>query len=119
MIVKTVTIIAHQIGANNNRLPRCPTFPRFTRQLSELVSVRQPRLHSLHAIFHYHRGELSAHADALDFKWWFEQLAAERGIGQANVVHGESRAAQAVCALLRDHCDEEPVIPHWGESFVV
>jgi metallo-beta-lactamase family protein len=62
---------------------------------------------------------LSAHADAPDFKWWFEHMARDEGIGQAFIVHGEPDAAQALAALLKDHCDEPPIVPRFGESFEV
>jgi len=62
---------------------------------------------------------LSAHADAEDFKWWYEHLAAEGGVGQAFLVHGEPDAAGAMAELIRDYCDEEPIVPAWGESFEV
>ena len=60
---------------------------------------------------------LSAHADAEDFKWWFEHMAREGGIGQAFLVHGEPDSAHALAGLMRDYCDEEPVIPELYESF--
>lgn len=62
---------------------------------------------------------LSAHADVEDFKWWYEQLAAETGIGQAFLVHGEPESSQALATILADCCDEDPIIPQWGESFEV
>ena len=62
---------------------------------------------------------LSAHADANDFKWWFEQMAKDRGIGRAFIVHGEPTAAQALAAILHDFCDEDPVIPELYQSFDV
>jgi metallo-beta-lactamase family protein len=62
---------------------------------------------------------LSAHADAADFKWWFEAMASQTGIGQAFLVHGEPPAAQALAASMRDYCDEDPVIPALYQSFDV
>ena len=62
---------------------------------------------------------LSAHADAADFKWWFEGLAADRGVGRAFVVHGESPSAQALAQLLEHVCDEPVTVPQFGESFEV
>jgi metallo-beta-lactamase family protein len=62
---------------------------------------------------------LSAHADAEDFKWWFESLASEGGIGQAFLVHGEEPAAKALAALIRDCCDEDPIIPQFRQTFEV
>ncbi len=62
---------------------------------------------------------LSAHADALDFKWWFEGLADEGGIGQAFIVHGEPQAAQTQAQLLQPYCDEDPIVPQHGETWDV
>lgn len=62
---------------------------------------------------------LSAHADVTDFKWWFERLAEQKGIGQAFLVHGEPPAANALAAVLRDYCDEDPIIPELYQSFEV
>ena len=62
---------------------------------------------------------LSAHADVEDFKWWFSEMSADSHIGQAFLVHGEPRSAEALAELLRDYCDEDPVIPQRLESFEV
>jgi metallo-beta-lactamase family protein len=62
---------------------------------------------------------LSAHADLPDFKWWFEQLVRDEGIGQAFLVHGEADAARSLAAVLKDLSNEPPVIPQYGESSVV
>lgn len=63
---------------------------------------------------------LSAHADAEDFKWWFDNLAKSgRGVGRAFIVHGEAEGARAVAKLLDDVCDEPPTIPQLYESFEV
>jgi len=62
---------------------------------------------------------LSAHADAEDFKWWYAQLAADGGVGQAFLVHGEPEAATALADLIRNECDDDPVIPERGETFEV
>lgn len=62
---------------------------------------------------------LSAHADAEDFKWWFEGLAADRGVGRAFIVHGEADAAKGLAQLLENVCDEPPTIPAYRESFEV
>jgi len=62
---------------------------------------------------------LSAHADAEDFKWWFEHMARESGIGQAFIVHGEPNAAQSLAGLLHDFCDEDPIVPELYQSFDV
>ncbi|MCX7408925.1 MAG: MBL fold metallo-hydrolase [Planctomycetales bacterium] len=62
---------------------------------------------------------LSAHADAEDFKWWFEGLAQDRGIGRAFVVHGEPDSAKALAEMLADFSDEPAIVPKFGESFEV
>jgi metallo-beta-lactamase family protein len=62
---------------------------------------------------------LSAHADVNDFKWWYEHMAATTGIGQAFLVHGEPAAAQALAGVLKDYCDEEPVIPKLKQTVEV
>jgi metallo-beta-lactamase family protein len=62
---------------------------------------------------------LSAHADANDFKWWFDHMASTTGIGQAFIVHGEPEPARAVSQLLRDACDEDAIIPQLHQSFEV
>lgn len=76
------------------------------------------RLVELHAQVESLQG-LSAHADAEDFKWWFEGLTADRGVGRAFIVHGEPQSAQALAHLLEHVCDEPPTIPQFGESFEV
>lgn len=62
---------------------------------------------------------LSAHADADDLKWWFQQATCTGHLGKVFFVHGEPVAAAALAALVRDECDEEPVVPRYGESFEV
>ena len=62
---------------------------------------------------------LSAHADAEDFKWWFEGLGAVRGVGRAFIVHGEQESSLALAHLLDHVCDEPPTLPQFGESFEV
>jgi len=62
---------------------------------------------------------LSAHADANDFKWWYEHLASQTGVGQAFLVHGEPPAAQALATVVKDYCDEDPILPKLNESFEV
>ena len=62
---------------------------------------------------------LSGHADAEDFKWWLEGMAADGGIGQAFLVHGEPPALQALATLMHDFCDEDPIIPQLYQSFEV
>ncbi len=62
---------------------------------------------------------LSAHADAEDFKWWFESLASAGGIGQAFLVHGEPPAARSLAGLIGDCCDEDPILPEYRQTFEV
>ncbi len=59
---------------------------------------------------------LSGHADVHDFKWWFEQASKQGGIGQAFLVHGEKESSTALAEVLREYCDEEPIIPARGDS---
>ena len=54
---------------------------------------------------------LSAHADAQDFRWWFEKMHATSSIGRAFIVHGEEEQATALAQVLEEFCDEPPVIP--------
>jgi metallo-beta-lactamase family protein len=62
---------------------------------------------------------LSAHADVQDFKWWFEHMSRDEGIGQAFIVHGEPDAATALAGILKPLCNDDPVIPRFGETFEV
>jgi metallo-beta-lactamase family protein len=62
---------------------------------------------------------LSAHADANDFKWWFEESTRHGHFGQLFLVHGEPESAQALGQLVRHCIDEEPVAPQYGESFEI
>ncbi len=62
---------------------------------------------------------LSGHADVNDFKWWYEGLASEKGVGRAFLVHGEPAASQALATVLKDYCDEDPILPKLHESFEV
>lgn len=62
---------------------------------------------------------LSAHADAEDLRWWFEELQKAGGCGQAFIVHGEEDSALALMNLIKDCCDEHPVIPAFKDSFEV
>ncbi|TWU13679.1 Ribonuclease [Symmachiella macrocystis] len=62
---------------------------------------------------------LSAHADVEDFKWWYDQLASRGGVRQAFLVHGEPESSQSLATILRDYCDEDPIIPQQFESFEV
>jgi metallo-beta-lactamase family protein len=62
---------------------------------------------------------LSAHADAADFRWWFDHLAATGGVGQAFIVHGEERSARAVAEMLENVSNEPAVIPHFRQTFEI
>lgn len=62
---------------------------------------------------------LSAHADAEDFRWWFQALLRAGGCGQAFIVHGEEKGSTALAELITDCCDEPPVIPGYGQMFEV
>ena len=64
-------------------------------------------------------GGLSAHAGADDLKWWYEAMASDGGIGRCFLVHGEPDVAAKFAALVRDECDEDPVVPERGESFAL
>ncbi|WP_417851189.1 MBL fold metallo-hydrolase RNA specificity domain-containing protein [Thalassoglobus sp.] len=62
---------------------------------------------------------LSAHADIVDFKWWFEESTKRGHFGKVFLVHGEPDSAQALATTIRDYCDEDPIIPAFGESFEI
>ena len=62
-------------------------------------------------------GGLSAHAGADDLKWWYESMANDGGVGKCFLVHGEPDVADKFAALIRDCCDEDPVVPERGEGF--
>ena len=62
---------------------------------------------------------LSAHADMEDFQWWFGEMGKRGGIGRAFVVHGEADSANAVAEMLKDHCNEPPVVPQYRQSFEI
>ena len=60
---------------------------------------------------------LSAHADAQDLKWWFDELQKKGGCSHAFIVHGEAEGAAGLAELIKDTCDHPPIIPQFGESF--
>lgn len=62
---------------------------------------------------------LSAHGDVEDLKWWIGETAKGGGIGRCFLVHGEPQVAAKFARVIRDDCDEEPVVPQLGHSFVV
>ena len=92
--------------------------------LGRRIVERQPYLriydrdYKLHARVEMLNG-LSGHADVNDFKWWYEGLASEKGVGQAFLVHGEPPASQALAGVLKDYCDEDPILPALHQSFEV
>lgn len=92
--------------------------------LGRRIVERQPKLHIFNRLLPLRAkvetiNGLSAHADVNDFKWWFEQMANEGGVGQAFLVHGEPDSAEALSQTIRDFCDEDPIIPELYESFEV
>lgn len=114
--------LKHGVGDANNTV----LIVGFQAQntLGRRIVERQPYLHifnrdyPLRAKVEILNG-LSAHADVEDFKWWFGQMASRTGIGQAFLVHGEPEAAKALSVVLRDSCDEEPIIPALYQSVEV
>jgi len=76
------------------------------------------RDYKLHAHVEIFDG-LSGHADVNDFKWWYEGLASQTGVGQAFLVHGEPAASQALAGVLKDYCDEDPILPKLHDAFEV
>lgn len=104
----TVVLIGYQAENTLGRRLQdgCPTVKILDRQVEVLAQIE-----SLEG--------LSAHGDAEDFKWWFEGLAAIRGVGRAFIVHGEQEASIALAHLLDHVCDEPPTLPKYRESFEV
>ncbi|HWL09909.1 MAG TPA: MBL fold metallo-hydrolase [Planctomicrobium sp.] len=62
---------------------------------------------------------LSAHADAGDLKWWFEESTKHGNFSKAFLVHSEPDAAEALGQLIEDNVDEEPIVPRYRESFEI
>lgn len=62
---------------------------------------------------------LSAHADVVDFKWWFEASTRRGHFGQVYLVHGEQESAEALAKIVRDFSDEDPIIPQFGETYEI
>ncbi|MCA9043695.1 MAG: MBL fold metallo-hydrolase [Planctomycetaceae bacterium] len=62
---------------------------------------------------------LSAHADVMDFKWWFSESTKRGHFGQAFIVHGEPDSAEGLRSILKDYCDEMPIIPRRGQTFTI
>ncbi len=102
----TIVIIGYQAGHTLGRrlVERQPYVRIFDREFPLKAKVEK-------------LNGLSAHADAEDFRWWFQHLADHGGVGQAFLVHGETDAAQSLATVIRDFCDEDPVIPQLFESY--
>lgn len=65
-------------------------------------------------------GGLSAHADATDFRWWFEaSTSGGHSFRRACLVHGEAGPARALAEMLRDYTDEEPLIPGFAQTITL
>ncbi|WP_437188160.1 MBL fold metallo-hydrolase RNA specificity domain-containing protein [Planctomicrobium sp. SH668] len=62
---------------------------------------------------------LSAHADATDLKWWFDESTRDNSFGQVFLVHGEREAAESLGMMIRDNIDEDAIVPRFGDSFEV
>lgn len=62
---------------------------------------------------------LSAHADVEDFKWWYDNLAKQGGVGQAYLVHGEPESARSLAAIVDGYCDHPPIIPELYKPYDV
>ena len=62
---------------------------------------------------------LSAHADVEDLRWWIREMSMRGGIGHCFLVHGEPDAARALAGVIRDDCNEDPIVPEFGDSFEV
>lgn len=92
--------------------------------LGRRIVERRPILRILDRDYHLNAkvetlNGLSAHADAEDFKWWFGNLASQTGVGNCFLVHGEPPASQALANLIRDCCDEDPIVPELYQMFEV
>jgi metallo-beta-lactamase family protein len=92
--------------------------------LGRRIVERQPRVrifdrdYQLRARVEVLNG-LSAHADAEDFRWWFQQLAERGGAGRVFLVHGEADSARSLASSIRDFCDADPEIPQRFDRFEV
>ena len=104
----TIVIIGFQARYTLGRqlVERQPTVKIFDRQLP--LKARVEKLNGL-----------SAHADIEDFRWWYQQMAASGGIGQAFLVHGEEKPAQSLAGVIHDFCNEDPIIPQLYETYEV
>jgi len=105
-INNTIVIIGYQAQHTLGRriVERQPTLKFFDRQFPLKAKVET-------------LSGLSAHADVEDFKWWFEHMASHGGVGQALLVHGEPEASKSLAAVIRDYCDEDPILPEFGKTY--
>jgi metallo-beta-lactamase family protein len=93
------------------------TLGRRIRDKQPFVKIYD-REYSLRATVEVLEG-LSAHADVNDLRWWYEHMAQTTGIGQAFLVHGEPDSLQGLSQVLKDFCDEDPIIPERGKVYEV
>jgi metallo-beta-lactamase family protein len=93
------------------------TLGRRIRDKQPFVKIYD-REYSLRATVEVLEG-LSAHADVNDLRWWYEHMAQTTGIGQAFLVHGEPESLQGLSQVLKDFCDEEPIMPERGKVYEV
>jgi len=93
------------------------TLGRRIRDKQPFVKIYD-REYSLRATVEVLEG-LSAHADVNDLRWWYEHMAQTTGIGQAFLVHGEPESLLGLSQVLKDFCDEEPIIPERGKVYEV
>lgn len=59
----------------------------------------------------------SAHGDVEDMRWWIRGISSRGGIGQCFLVHGEPDVARQFAEVIRDECNEDPIVPRFRESF--
>ena len=116
--------VVHHIkhAASDPRNTICLIGYQASNTLGRRIQERQPelkiydRLVPLNAEVETISG-FSAHADADDFRWWFERLGQTRGVGQAFIVHGEGTGPSFLARMLDEVSDEPPIIPEYGQSF--
>lgn len=119
---RVVHHLKHAVSAVENTIVLIGFQGRHT--LGRKIADRRPFIHmydrefALRANVEVLSG-LSAHADALDFKWWFGEMHATSSIGQAFIVHGEDKGAQAQVETLSEFCDEPPIIAEPGRTYEV
>ncbi len=114
--------LKHGVGDENNTIVIIGFQAQHT--LGRRLVERQPRVrifdrdYPVRAKIEVLNG-LSAHADAEDFRWWFEHLSQQGGAQQTFLVHGETKSAQSLAALVHDLCNTDPIIPQRLQSFEV